>query len=343
MPPRIFVSRRIPDAGLRVLHAAGADVTIGQHDTERPLERTRLLAGIADCDVLLSLLTERIDAEALHVAPRLRGIANMAVGYNNIDVPAATALGLPVSNTPGVLTDTTADLTFALLLALARRVPAAELYLRAGRFRIWGPDLFLGADVSRGGSGERKTLGIIGYGRIGRAVARRASGFDLRVLAHSLEREEIQAAGDVEWAELDALLADSDFVSLHAPLTPGTRHLVGERELRLMKPTAYLINVARGELVDEAALVRALQQHWIAGAALDVYEHEPALAPGLAECPNAVLVPHIGSASSDTRSLMAVMAANNALAHLRGEPAPNVVNPDVYGTDASSRRHLTRG
>jgi glyoxylate reductase len=339
MAERIFVSRRIPDAGLSVLREAGVQLTIGQPDTELPLERSALLAGIGRCDVLLSLLTERIDAEALHAGEHLRGIANMAVGYNNIAVAAATSRGIPVSNTPGVLTDTTADLTWALLLALARRVSESEQYLRAARFRIWGPDLFLGADVSRGGSGQRKTLGIIGYGRIGRAVAKRALGFDMRVLACSpAEREEIEAAADVHWADFDALLAESDFVTLHAPLTPDTRHLIDERALRLMKPGAFLLNVARGELVDERALVRALQEGWIAGAALDVYEHEPSLAPGLAECRNALLVPHIGSASSDTRNLMAVMAARNALAHLRGEPAPNTINPDVYRGEAYRAR-----
>jgi glyoxylate reductase len=305
-------------------------VSIGQQDTERGVERATLLAGIRECEVLLSLLTERIDAEALRAGPHLRGVANMAVGYNNVDLATATALGIPVSNTPGVLTDTTADLTWALLLAVSRRIPEAEHYLRAGRYAIWGPDLFLGADLSPGGSGVRKTLGIIGYGRIGRAVARRARGFDMRVLACSLERADLAGEDDVAWAELDTLLAESDFVTLHAPLTPATRHIIDERALRLMKPGAFLVNVARGELVHEPALVRALQEHWIAGAALDVYEHEPALAPGLAECPNAVLVPHIGSASTDTRDHMAVLAARNALAHLRGQPAPAAVNPEVY-------------
>jgi glyoxylate reductase len=257
MVERIFVSRRIPDAGLHVLRAAGVDVTIGQHDTEQPLARAGLLAGIRECDVLLSLLTERIDAEALHAGLRLRGIANMAVGYNNIDVAAATVLGIPVSNTPGVLTDTTADLTWALLLALARRIPEAERYLRTGRYRIWGPDLFLGLDVSPGGSGEPKTLGIIGYGRIGRAVARRAHGFDMRVLACSLEREEIEGAADVGWADLDTILTESDFVTLHAPFTPETHHLIDERALRLMKPTACLINTRAASSWTDRARARS--------------------------------------------------------------------------------------
>lgn len=341
MAGTVFITRRIPDAGLRILREAGVETTIGQHDDERGLERADLLAGIRRCDVLLSLLTERIDREALEANPRLRGVANMAVGFNNIDIGAATTLGIPVSNTPGVLTDTTADLTWAALLAVARRLPESETYLRAGRYRIWGPDLFTGADVSPGGSGVPKTLGIIGYGRIGRAVARRARGFELRVLVHSPERAQIEAEGEVAWVELDTLLRESDFVSLHAPLTSGTRHLIDERALRAMKAGAFLVNVARGELVDEAALVRALREGWIAGAALDVYEHEPALTAGLTECRNAVLLPHIGSASRDTRDLMAAMAAKNALAHLRGEPAEHAVNAGVYHTDLYlSRREL---
>lgn len=334
MPERVFVSRRIPEAGLHVLRAAGVEITIGQSDTEHGLDRATLIQGIRGADVLLSLLTERIDAEALAANPHLRGVANMAVGFNNVDVAHATRLGIPVSNTPGVLTDTTADLTWALLLAAARRLPQADQYMRAGRYRIWGPDLFLGADVSPGGSGVPKTLGIIGFGRIGRAVARRARGFDMRVLAHSPDFAAGDALDGVAHADLDQLLSESDFVTLHAPYLPETHHLIGERELRLMKPSAFLVNVARGELVDERCLVRALHEGWIAGAALDVFEHEPAMAAGLADCPNTVLVPHIGSASTDTRSRMAAIAAANALAHLRGEPAPDAVNAQVYRTTA---------
>jgi glyoxylate reductase len=334
MPERVFVSRRIPEAGLRVLRAAGVGIAIGQQDTEHGLDRATLIQGIRGADVLLSLLTERIDAEALTANPQLRGVANMAVGFNNIDVAHATRLGIPVSNTPGVLTDTTADLTWALLLAAARRLPQADRYMREGHYRIWGPDLFLGADVSPGGANVPKTLGIIGFGRIGQAVARRARGFDMRVLAHSLVRDEIDAFDGVTYAELDELLRESDFVTLHAPYLPETHHLIAERELRLMRPDAFLVNVARGELVDERCLVRALHEGWIAGAALDVFEHEPAMAAGLAECPNTVLVPHIGSASTDTRNRMAAMAAANVLAHLRGEPAPHAVNREVYRTTA---------
>lgn len=334
MPGRVFISRRIPEAGLRVLLDAGAQINIGQQDSEHGVDRATLLQGIRGADVLLSLLTERIDAEALAANPRLFGVANMAVGFNNIDLDDATRLGIPVSNTPGVLTDTTADLTWALLLGVARRIGEAESYMRAGKYRIWGPELFLGHDVSPGSSGKAKTLGIIGFGRIGRAVARRAIGFDMRVLTCSPEREEIEQWPGVEYADLDTLLRESDFVTLHAPYNASTHHLIDEHALRLMKPSAYLVNVARGELVEERALVRALNERWIAGAALDVYEHEPAMVQGLEDCRNALLVPHIGSASHDTRDRMATMAAENALAHLRGEPAPNAVNPQVYGGEA---------
>jgi glyoxylate reductase len=333
MTQRILVTRPIPEAGLRLLREAGAEVIVLQQDPEAPVDRQRLLDAVADADVLLSLLTERVDAELLGAAPRLRGVANYAVGYNNVDVAAATALGVPVTNTPGVLTETTADLTWALLLAAARRIPEAHDYMTAGRYRIWGPQLLLGRDVGPGADGDRRTLGIIGFGRIGQAVARRARGFDMRVLAYDPHaRDTIDGWDGAEYATVDEILAGSDFVTLHALLTDETRHIIDERALRMMKPTAILVNVARGEMVDEAALVRALHEGWIAGAALDVFEDEPAMAPGLAECRNAVVVPHVGSATIGTRDRMATMAAGNALAHLRLEHAPDVVNPDVYAT-----------
>ncbi len=335
----IFVTRRIPDAGLELLRRSGARVTVCQHDEEKTLTRDQLLDGVRSCDALVSLLTEPIDRQVLAVNERLLGVASMAVGYDNVDVDAATELGIPVANTPGVLTATSADLTWALLLAVARRIPEAHNYVTAGRFQIWGPNLFLGGDVGRGASDVAKVLGIVGFGRIGRAVARRAIGFDMEVLAYDpYNRDGIEADERARQAELGELLEASDFVSLHPPLTPQTRHLIGEAELRRMKPTAYLINTARGPVVDEQALVRALRESWIAGAALDVYENEPALEPGLAVLPNVVLMPHIASASRDTRGRMAAMAAENTLAHLRREPAPNVVNPEVYATAAYRRR-----
>ncbi len=284
-------------------------------------------------------LSDTVDREVLEANPDLLGIANFAVGYNNIDVAAATELGIPVSNTPEVLTETTADLTWALLLAATRQIPAAHQFTVSGEFRIWNPVLFLGDDVGPGGSGRRKTLGVIGFGRIGRAVARRALGFDLNVLAYDPgSRAEIEASPAVRWSELDDLLRASEFVTLHTPLTPKTRHLIARRELELMKPAAYLINVARGPIVDEAALVDALREGQIRGAALDVYEAEPELAPGLVDLPNVVLAPHIGSATHETRNEMAAIAARNAIAHLRGDRAPEAVNPEVYDARAWQER-----
>jgi glyoxylate reductase len=327
----VFVTRRIPDAGLALLRAAGATVEIGCDDDARAPDRGALLDGARRADVILALLTERIDDEVLAANPALRGVANCAVGYDNIDVAAATRRGVPVSNTPGVLTDATADLTWALLLAVARRIPEAHAYMTAGRYHVWGPNLLLGAQVGPDADGNRRTLGIIGFGRIGRAVARRAAGFDMRVLAWGpRSRAAIEATAGVEFAPLDTLVAESDFVTLHAPLTAESRHMIDAARLARMKPTAYLINAARGPLVDEAALVRALRDGTIAGAALDVYEHEPAMAEGLAACENAVLVPHIASATVETRGRMARVAATNALAMLRGERAPDALNPAVY-------------
>ena len=336
---KIFVTRRIPEAGLEILRDSGAEVSISQEDEEKGVEQSDLLAGIAGCDVLVPLLTEPLGREQLEAGPGLLGIAQMAVGYNNIDVDAATELGIPVANTPGVLTETTADFTWAMLMAVARRIPEAHNYMVAGRYKLWGPNLFLGGDIGRGASGRRKVLGIIGYGRIGVAVARRATGFDMEILAHDpFNREGIEADGMVSWADLPELLERSDFVTLHPPLTPETHHLIDEAALRRMKSSAYLVNAARGPVVDEKALVQALSEGWIAGAALDVFEDEPEMAPGLEEQPNAVLIPHIASASHDTRSKMATMAATNAVAHLRRERAPNIVNPEVYDTEAYRRR-----
>ncbi len=335
----VFVTRRIPEAGLKLLREAGATVTISQNDEEQGVERAELLAGVESCDVLLPLLTEPIDRQVLEANPRLLGVAQMAVGYNNVDVETATELGIPVANTPGVLTETTADFTWAMLMAVARRVPEAHNYMVAGRYKLWGPNLLLGADVGPGASGIKKVLGIVGYGRIGAAVARRAVGFEMEILAYDpFNREGIEADAKVRWAGLDELLEQSDFVTLHPPLTPETHHLIDAAALERMKPTAYLINAARGPVVDEAALVTALRKGAIAGAALDVFEHEPAMAPGLAELDNAVLLPHIASASHDTRSKMATMAAQNALAHLERERAPNAVNPEVYDSAAYRRR-----
>ena len=338
----IFVTRRIPEAGLRVLAEGGADLVIGQQNEELGLDRAELLRGARSADVLLTLITEEVDRQVLQANPRLLGVANQGVGFDNVDVGAATELGIPVTNTPGVLTETTADLTWALLLAVARRIPEAEAYMRAGRYMIWGPNTLLGADMGPGPDGRRKVLGIVGFGRIGQAVARRAVGFAMDVIAHDPHPDRVAAFGGVRWVELDDLMASADFVCLHPRLGPSSHHLIDEARLRRMKPTAYLVNVARGPVVDEAALVRALREGWIAGAALDVYEDEPAMAPGLVELPNAVLVPHIGSATRDTRDRMATIAATNALHLLRAERAPQCVNPSVYERDAWRRAQELR-
>jgi glyoxylate reductase len=314
-------------------------VRLGVDSETSAVPRKSLLDGVQAADVLVSMLTESVDRELLEAGSRLLGVANYAVGYNNVDLVSATELGMPVTNTPGVLTDTTADLAWALLMAVARNIVPADRYMRSGRFRLWGPNLFLGADVSRGGSGERKVLGIVGFGRVGQAVARRAQGFDMRVLAHDpVLKDLIAKTGGVEYAELDDLLAQSDFVTLHTLLDESTRHLIDARSFEKMKPTAYLINTSRGPVVDEKALVEALGRKRIAGAALDVFENEPEMTPGLAELDNVVVVPHIASASRDTRDQMATKCAENAVALLRREKAPNCVNPEVYDTDAYRRR-----
>jgi glyoxylate reductase len=284
----------------------------------------QLRAG--DYTALYSMLTNRIDAEVLDAAPGLRIVANMAVGYNNVDLPEATRRGIAVTNTPGVLTDTTADFAWSLLMAAARRVVEGDRFTRAGRFHGWGPLMMVGTDV------HGKTLGIVGFGRIGRAVARRAGGFAMRVLYfdRSPADPETEAALNASSVSLEQLLAESDFVSLHTDYNPETHHLIGEPELAMMKPGSYLINTARGAIVDEAALVQALQSGNLAGAGLDVFEREPEIHPELLTLENAVLAPHIASASMETRTAMALMAAENVLAALRGDRPPNVVNPEVY-------------
>ena len=344
MAERVFITRPILEKGVEILERAGVEIALGQPDGNAPIARDAVVQGVRRADALVCHLSEPIDRAILAANPRLRGVAAYAVGVNNIDVAAATELGLPVSNTPDVLTDATADLTWALLLAVARRIPEAHRFTVEGRFRIWNPVLFLGSDVGPGGSGRPKVLGIFGFGRIGRAVALRAQGFAMEVRAYDPQaRAAIDASGLARWAEFDELIARSDFLTLHAPLTAETRHRIGERELRAMKPGSYLVNAARGPIVDEAALVRALREGWIAGAGLDVYESEPELAPGLAELPNVVLAPHIGSATRETRAEMAAIVARNTLAHLRGQRAPEIVNPEVYGTAAwKSRRPESR-
>ena len=339
---KIFATRRIPDAGLDLLKRTG-EVEIAVEAADQLVPRDRILDGIRRADVLVSLLTEPIDRGVLEAGEGLLGVANYAVGFNNVDVAAATELGIPVTNTPGVLTDTTADLAWALLLAAARNIVPADRYMREGKYKLWGPSLFLGGDVSPGGEGRRKVLGIIGFGRIGQAVYRRSTGFDMRVLAFDPPmREVIEKTEGVEYAEMDRLLEESDFITIHTDLNPSTRHLLSRSAFEKMKPTAYLVNTARGPIVDEKALVEALREGRIAGAGLDVFEDEPAMAEGLKELDNVVVLPHIASASRDTRNKMARMCAENAAAHARRERAPNCVNPEVYETEAYRRRSSGR-
>ena len=316
--PYVFVTRPVFDEALDLLRAV-AEVEVWPHPEPPPYEALRERA--ARCDGIFSLLTDRIDAPLLDASSRLRVISNMAVGYNNIDVPAATRRGIYVGNTPGVLTETTADLAFALLLAVARRVSESERFVHRGEWKTWGPMDFLGADV------HSAALGIVGMGRIGAAVARRAAGFGMRV-RYTSRTPKPDAPG--EPADLDTLLRESDFVSLHVPLSDETRHMIGERELKLMKPTAYLINTSRGEVVDPRALYEAAKSGSIAGAALDVTEPEPIPTDDpLLTLDNVLVTPHLGSASRATRLKMAEMAAQNIVAVLEGGTPPNCVNPET--------------
>jgi len=324
--PRLFLTRRIPDPGQSLAHELFA-VTGGEED--RPLNRDLLLRGVPESDALLCLLSERIDGEVMDAAgPRLRVISTMAVGYDNIDVAAATERGILVANTPGVLTDATADLAWAMILGLARRVVEGDRMVRDGRFEQWGPFLLLGRAVAG------RTLGIVGMGRIGQAVARRALGWDMPVVytrrTGPVDPESVPAGAVWQYRPtVDEVLVEADIVSLHVPLTESTRHLIGARELRLMRPGSFLVNTARGPVVDEGELVGVLKSGHLGGAALDVYEREPQLAPGLAGLQNVLLLPHLGSATHETRGRMSEIAVRNAIAAVRGEPVPHMVNPEA--------------
>ncbi len=323
--PRVFVSRRIPAEGLDRLTAA-TDADIWPEDL--PPERAELLGRVEGIDGLLSLLTDRVDDELLDRAgPQLKVVANYAVGYDNVDVEACSRRGVAVGNTPGVLTETTADCAFALLMAAARRIPAGYDYVRQDRWKTWGPLLLLGPDV------HHATLGIVGFGRIGREVAKRARGFDMTVLYHDVypASPEDEARLGARRVEMDELLAGSDFVTLHVNLTPETHHLMNAAAFAKMKSSAILINAARGPVIDPQALYDALKNGVIAAAGLDVTEPEPM--PGnhpLLTLPNCLVVPHIASASYRTRGEMARIAAENILAGVQRQPLPAFVNPEVF-------------
>src|SRR5215211_4035599 len=317
VPDKVLVTREIPEAGLGLLE--DFDVTVL---AERPPTRDELLEAVRGASGVLSTATEKMDGEVMDAAGEgLRVVANMAVGYDNVDVEAAEERGVVVTNTPGVLDETTADVAFMLLLAAARRLGEGERLLRAGRWEWWGPKQLMGPDV------WGKRLGIVGFGRIGQAVASRAKGFGMEILYHNRSRkEEAEQELGTRYVELDELLETADFVSVHTPLSDETHHLIGATELGRMKPEAVLVNTSRGPVVDEAALADALADARIFAAGLDVYEEEPEVHPKLLELENAVLAPHIGSASVETRDRMAVLAAENIVAVLSGEEPTTPVN-----------------
>jgi glyoxylate reductase len=312
MPKSILISNVLPAEAVALIPE---EISVDLNDSDQPLPKAELIRRLKGKDGLICHIISAIDDEVLAL-PGLKVVSNVAVGFNNIDVAAARRRGVVVTNTPDVLTETTADFAWTLLMAAARRVVEADHFARSGNWTRWQWDLLWGHDV------HGKTLGVIGFGRIGRAVARRALGFGMRVLYHDTVRADTAVERELKatYAEPDTLLRESDFVSLHTLLIPETRHLIGERALRLMKKTAILVNAARGPIVDEAALVKALGEGWIAGAGLDVFEEEPKIHPGLLTLRNVVLAPHIASASLDTRLAMATLAVRNCLAVLEGKP-----------------------
>jgi glyoxylate reductase len=319
----VFVSLPLPSPGIDMLRER-FEVTMMEAEGMQPETLKRHIAE-TDPVGIIGMVNVPITDEIMGAAPHLRVVANYAVGFNNVDVPAATRRGVLVTNTPGVLTEATADLAFALLLSIARRVVESDRFLRQGEFKGWKADLLLGSDV------YGRTLGIIGFGRIGQAMARRGLGFNMSILYSDARRAspEVESELRAQYVPLDELLRKADYVTIHADLNDQTRHLIGERELKLMGPEHYLINAARGPIVDEKALVRALKEGWIKGAGLDVFEKEPKTEPGLTDCWNAVLLPHLGSATVTASAAMAETAARNLIDAVEGKRPPNLVNPDA--------------
>lgn len=319
---KVFATRKIPEPGLDLLKKHH-DIEVFPYD--RIPTKKEIINGLKNKDGLLCLLSDPIDRDVINSEPKLKMIASYAVGYDNIDVKAATDRSIPVSNTPGVLTEATAEMAWALLFSVARRIVEADSFTRAGKFNGWGPMLMLGQDATN------KTLGIVGAGRIGTAVALKSKGFNMNVLYYdSRINEKLEEELGAKKVDLTKLLKKSDFVSIHVPLIDSTHHLISEEELKIMKKTAVLINTSRGPVVDEKALVKALQEKWIFGAGLDVYEHEPKVTEELKKLDNVVLQPHSASATFETRTKMAIMAAENIVAGLKGEIPPNCVNPEVF-------------
>lgn len=315
--PKLFITRYIPEEAIKRLEEV-FEVEIFPEN--RAITHEELKEKVKDIDALICLLTDNIDHEIIEAASNLKCISVYAVGYNNIDVETATKHGIVICNTPGVLTETTADLAWALIMSCARRIVEADRFVREGKFQGWEPMLMLGNDIFG------KTLGIIGMGRIGRAVANRALGFDMKVIYYDPQVDPESLPSDYVSVDLTTLCQNSDFISIHTPLTPETRHLIGEKEFNLMKPTAILINTARGPIIDEQTLISALKEHKIAGAGLDVYENEPVIPEELIKLSNVILLPHIGSASYETRTKMALLAAENAIAVIEGKNPPARVN-----------------
>ena len=319
---KIFVTRTIPKPGLDLLRK---EFTITVNSNDRVLTKEEIIHSIKGNDGLLCLLTDQIDREVIYAEPKLKMIASYAVGYDNIDISAATERGIPVSNTPGVLTDTTAELAWALLFSVTRRIVEGDTFVRAGKFRGWTPLLMLGQDVSN------KTLGVIGAGRIGTAFALKSKGFDMKVIYTDEQRnEQLEREIGAKKVPLSDLLKESDFVSIHVPLMKRTHHLIGEKELKMMKKNAILLNTARGPIIDETALIKALKEHWIFGAGLDVYEHEPKIPEELKKLDNVILQPHTGSGTIETRTKMALIAAENLIEGLKGNIPPNCVNKEIF-------------
>ena len=321
----ILVTKRIYPEAIEYLRQRAE---VDYEESDDGLSASQLAARISGKQGVVSQLTDKFPAEVIEGLAGIRVIANVAVGYDNIDVAAATRRGILVTNTPEVLTDTTADFAFTLLLAAARRVVEGHQYVHSGQWTKWRIDLLVGQDI------HHRTLGIFGMGRIGQAVARRARGFSMRILYHDAQPapESIEKELGLELVGAERLLREADFVSLHVPLLPETRHLIGAQQLRMMKPTAILVNTSRGPVVDEAALAEALDQRVIAGAGIDVFEREPQVEPLLLKLENVVLAPHIASASVDTRRQMSMMAAENAVAAIEGRRPPNLLNPEALAT-----------
>lgn len=339
---KIFITRPIPEAGIKLLRDKGYEILVNEAARDRGAEKEEILIGVKSADALLPTLTEKIDAQIMDAGkPSLKIIANMAVGFNNVDLEAATKRGIMVTNTPGVLTETVAEHTFALMLALSHRIVEADKFTRAGLYRAWGPMLLLGSDLSG------KILGVVGLGRIGSRVAYHAvKGFGMKVLYTDVKRDEnferelvVEGSADSRIANrsgiavgaqffenINDLLPHCDYISLHVPLTGSTLHLIDERRLKLMKTSAYLINTSRGPIIDEKALVKALKDGWIRGAAIDVFENEPKIEPGLLKLNSLILTPHIASATQETRNKMAELAAKNIIETLEGRMPPNQIN-----------------